>query len=163
LEKSELAQAILTTFTVDQRYEFAVPADKLFAALTVDIGEWWLPRYLRDGARDIRIGAIAGGWLEQPLKHGGGFVMAEVQEIVPNKSLVLQGSFGIPGAIYGRVAYSVDSLSARASTLRLEHYVIGQLAPPIEAIFVKGWALLLDASLRAFVEKGEAQGVRGLG
>jgi uncharacterized protein YndB with AHSA1/START domain len=154
-----LSAARIVTFTVKQSYTFDVTAERLYEALTADIGQWWDRRYMRDGGLDIELEPVAGAFMRQPLDDGGAFVMAQLLEVRPGRILSLHGTFGIPGAVHGAVRFEIGA-EGKASTLSLEHNVLGDLSPEIASIFENGWRLLLGENLRAWVEQQRGLGVR---
>jgi DNA-binding transcriptional ArsR family regulator/uncharacterized protein YndB with AHSA1/START domain len=158
--ENALPTANLVTLNIEQQIDLRAPPDEVFRALTLDIGEWWGQPYLLKDARDIVLEPVLGGLLKQLTRDGGGNVMCMVHAIRRDRLLVLNGTMGMLGAVFGSLRFELEPLRGDSTRLLLKHWALGDLSPAIKDHFSKGWDELLHRRLRAFVEQGKAQGIR---
>jgi DNA-binding transcriptional ArsR family regulator/uncharacterized protein YndB with AHSA1/START domain len=160
MPENELQAANLVNLDIEQTFDIKAQPAEVFRALTLDIGEWWDLPTMQQDVRDVVLDPIPGGLVRQVTRDGGGTVMYTVQSIQRDRLLALNGTLGMPKAIAGSVRFELEPLRGGSTRLSLKHWAIGDLAPTAKENFTKGWALLLDSHLRAFVERGESRGVR---
>jgi DNA-binding transcriptional ArsR family regulator/uncharacterized protein YndB with AHSA1/START domain len=158
--ENALPTANLVTLSIEQQIDLKAPPAEVFRAVTLDIGEWWGQPYLLDDARDIVLDPVPGGLLKQLTRDGGGNVMCTVQAIRRDRLLVLTGTMGMPGAVFGSMRFELEPVRGGSTRLLLKHWALGDLSPATKDHFAKGWNQLLNRRLRAFVEDGKAQGIR---
>lgn len=155
-----LPVATLVTMTIEQTFDFKCRPPDLFRALTLDFGEWWEPRNTPADARDVVFDPTPGGLVKQVTRDGGGTLLFTVQTIQRDRLLILNGALGIDNAILGTVRLELQPVRAGGTRLFLRHWVIGEITPATQDKYTNGWKGLLDDKLRAFVERGQALGVR---
>jgi DNA-binding transcriptional ArsR family regulator/uncharacterized protein YndB with AHSA1/START domain len=160
MPENALPTANLVTLNIEQQIDLKAPPAEVFRALTLDIGEWWGQPYLLDDARDIVLDPVPGGLLKQLTRDGGGNVMCAVQAVRRDRLLALNGTMGMPGAVFGSLRFELEPVRGGSTRLLLKHWALGDLSPATKDHFAKGWNELLHRRLRAFVEEGKAQGVR---
>jgi DNA-binding transcriptional ArsR family regulator/uncharacterized protein YndB with AHSA1/START domain len=160
MPENALPTANLVTLNIEQQIDLKAPPAEVFRALTLDIGEWWGQPYLLNDARDIVLDPVLGGLLKQLTRAGDGNVMCMVQAIRRDRLLVLNGTMGMPGAVFGSLRFELEPLRGDSTRLLLKHWALGDLSPATKDHFSEGWDELLHRRLRAFVEQGKALGIR---
>lgn len=141
--------------TIALEYELAASPERVFRALTEEVGAWWTHAF-KEGSR-VFLEARPGGEFGERWE-GGGALYATVTYLDPARKLRLQGPMGMAGATACAMEYELEALPGPApkTRLRLVHDILGWIEPELPADYRAGWALLLGTSLRAHVEGAQA-------
>ena len=143
------------------RHEATIDAapDKVYRALTGDVGKWWNSDHTYSGdATNLTIDARPGGCFCEKLPNGGGVEHMVVAYVAPGQVLRLRGALG-PLQGSGLTGSMTWKLAPAASATRLElTYSVGgymqggfdKMAPAVN--FVLGEQI---GRLKAFVETGK--------
>jgi uncharacterized protein YndB with AHSA1/START domain len=143
------------------RHEVTIDAapDKVYRALTDDVGKWWNPDHTYSGdAANLTIDARPGGCFCEKLPNGGGVEHMGVAYVAPGQVLRLRGALG-PLQGSGLAGSMTWKLAPSASATRLElTYSVGgymqggfdKMAPAVN--FVLGEQL---GRLKTYVETGK--------
>ncbi|HET7838551.1 MAG TPA: SRPBCC domain-containing protein, partial [Rectinemataceae bacterium] len=82
---------------IAQSYDLAAPIEKVFAAITSDIGKWWTHRF-REGST-VGFEPKIGGRFYEEWAGGSAALYATVTYIEPPARLRLSGPMGMDGAV----------------------------------------------------------------
>jgi Activator of Hsp90 ATPase homolog 1-like protein len=126
---------------------FKAPFDVLGAdgfrdVLTGRIGDWWNEPYVPPSSRGISLDLRPGGVLWDDRGNGNGYALGVVRGFTQPRELILDGDFGVPGAIHGRLVVTLDE-TPPGSTITFTHTAIGAIPDDREAHHRDGWADLL--------------------
>jgi uncharacterized protein YndB with AHSA1/START domain len=136
---------------IEQEVVVAAPRERVFAALTDEVGTWWAHRF-RDGS-EVRLEARLGGRFYEDWGDGEGVTYAVVTRLARPEALVVQGPMGMPGAVFGVIGYTLTD-EGDGTRVALSHEVLGAMGDEREASYRQGWRSLLDEHLRRWVEDG---------
>jgi uncharacterized protein YndB with AHSA1/START domain len=156
LLSEEPAMSETATSIVDIRQEVELPAtpERVFRALTSEIGRWWTSPFRQTGP-DSRLELIPE--IGAPMiEYGAGghqAIWGRIEEIQPPAKLYLCGRFAMLGAVAGRVHFDLQPV-ANGCKLTVTHQAVGPIAESIREAFVAGWRELIDRRLRAHLEAG---------
>jgi uncharacterized protein YndB with AHSA1/START domain len=136
------------------------PPARVFDALTKNLSAWWGAPYLMDqAARDLVVEPNLGGRVFEDWGGGAGALVATVTSIRKPDHIEWTGRIGMGGAVIGVVAFTLEP-KGTATLLKLSHRAAGEVTKETERNYGGGWQDLLGTRLRAFVERGERQGLR---
>lgn len=139
------------------RIEISIDAtpDKVWKALTEDIGDWWPEDFYsggQPGDRQFHLEAHVGGRMFETWSDGGGTLWASVISIVPKKTLQLVGNqfpnWGGPLQWYGTWAFSEN---AGGTHIDFSEAAMGKVSEHSLTEKRQGWQFLCE-SLKAHVE-----------
>ncbi|MBC8105927.1 MAG: SRPBCC domain-containing protein [Anaerolineae bacterium] len=131
----------------------ASPA-KVWRAIISDSSKWW-PRefYTGPDPEGFIFEAKLGGGVYETWTNGGGLVWYDVIGVDPNRSLLMRGQLT---ARYGGPAMSFLELTleadGKATILHLHDNVFGVIGSKMQDSLVAGWKILMEDSLKKFVE-----------
>ena len=153
--KNQAAQIARTTMEM----EIAAPAEKVWKALTDDIGKWWPAEFYAGGevaTRNFAIETWPGGRMFETWESGGGVLWATVVCIDPAVRLQVLGTsfpnWGGPSQWYGTWDLAV---SENGTMLKFSESTIGRISEDGAADNEKGWQFLCN-TLKAHVEGSPA-------
>lgn len=145
---------------IEQQVTIDAPPARVFGALTKGLSAWWgTPYLIGEGAKDLVVEPRIGGRVYEDWGSGAGALRATVTSIKKNDHIEWTGRIGMGGAVVGVVAYRVEA-KGRGTLLKLSHRAAGEVTAETERNYGGGWQDLLGTRLRAFVERGERQGLR---
>lgn len=113
----------------------------VWKALTEREARWWT--FSHGVGPGVSLDATVGGLFFDDLGDGNGYTYAVVRGVHAEKELIMDGTFGLPGALQGQVKVTLDSTGESRTTVTIEHEVIGAIAEGAEAGHTKGWSELL--------------------
>lgn len=160
MPQSTVPQGSVTTMIVEQDVVIAAPRAKVYAALTGDLAAWWGRPYVQDHehVKSLEIEPRLGGRMLERWGEDDGNIWCQVTSIRKNQHLVLQGTMGMPGAVYGVVRFDLEDAKG-GTKLKLSHRAFGEVSDEMGQAYVGGWKDLLDRRLRAWLERGEKLGL----
>jgi uncharacterized protein YndB with AHSA1/START domain len=145
---------------IEQQVAIDAPPARVFEALTKQVSAWGgAPYLIGQGARDLVVEPRIGGRVYEDWGGGAGALWATVTSIKKNDHIEWTGRIGMGGAVVGVVAYRVEP-QGKGTLLKLSHRAVGEVTAETERNYGGGWQDLLGTRLRAFVERGERQGLR---
>jgi len=148
------------TLQIEQTVDIAASPETVFRALTTDIASWWGPPYCDENdVVDIVLDLRLGGLMYESYGAAQGWVWGTVVGFETNKWLEIDGPMGLQGTVKGNLKYTLEP-AGKGTRLILSHTAMGLFGPEAEEMYAGGWADLLGARLKAFVEKGEVMGLR---
>lgn len=143
---------------LDIRQETELPAstDRVFAALTQDINQWWNGAHRQTGEDGlIVLEPEVGADMVERSSGGHAVIWGRVEEVRRPDRLYLSGRFGVRGAVAGRVHFDLAATGNTGCRLVVSHQAIGAIPDEMRSNFVAGWHELIDRHLRAHIEKGD--------
>lgn len=136
---------------IRQEIRLAAPPARVFDVLTREIDLWWTAPYqMTEGGR-VTLDPRSGGELREEAPSGHVAVWGRVEEVAPDRLIVLSGTIGMQTAVSGRVRIALAP-DADGTLLTLTHMAVGPLAEGAGERYGAGWADLLGNRLRARVE-----------
>ena len=145
------------TSIVDIRQEMELPftPERIFRALTNEIGRWWTSPFRQTGP-DSRLELIPeiGAPMIEYGPGGHQAIWGRIEEIWPPAKLYLSGRFGMLGAVAGRIHFDLEPSGERGCRLTVMHQAVRPIAEPVREAFIAGWRELIDRRLRAHLEAG---------
>lgn len=157
--KKPSIQKPATKFDVlDVRLEVAINASpsRVWSAIIDDSSKWW-PRDFYTGAdpKGFIFEAALGGQVYEDWGNDTGLVWYDVIGVETNRSLLLRGQltaqFGGPAMTFLEIKLEANGDS---TTLHLHDNVFGIIGPKMKDSLVAGWKILMEDSLKKFVEQG---------
>jgi len=140
------------TLQIERDVELQATPERVFAALTTEIGAWWDHTFAEE-PRGLYLEPYAGGRFYEEFGHGGSALYAVVTYAEPGKLLVLSGSMGMRGPVLATVRYELEPHEG-GTLLRLAHRVVGEVDDETREMYTTGWEALLDGQLKEYVEQG---------
>jgi DNA-binding transcriptional ArsR family regulator/uncharacterized protein YndB with AHSA1/START domain len=137
---------------LDIRQEHGLPAprERVFAALTADIGLWWTSPFRQAGAESrLTLEPRVGAPMLEIGPDGHEVIWARVEEIHAPERLYLSGRFAVIGAVAGRIHFDLSVEPSGGCRLVVSHQAVGRISAEMQASFHSGWTELLDRRLRA--------------
>lgn len=150
---------------IAQDVKLAAPPAQVFAALVDDPGAWWGLPYINPEATSLILEPRPGGRFFEIWQggrddvDGAGALLATVSTFVPERRIELTGPLHM-GLVFGVANFTLEEAKG-GTMLRFSHRAFGQVEADIAVRIAGGWNELLEARLRAFVERGERHGVAG--
>ncbi len=141
----------MDTLEIGRVVELPTTPERVFAALTTEIGAWWDHTFAEE-PRGLYLEPYAGGRFYEEFGEGGSALYAVVTYAEPGKLLVLSGSMGMRGPVLATVRYELEPHEG-GTLLRLAHRVVGEVDDATREIYTTGWEALLDGQLKEYVEQ----------
>jgi DNA-binding transcriptional ArsR family regulator len=162
LRLAERAESGMTDpYGLDVRTQHIVRADpaRTWTAL-LDLADWW-PQCWPDGARLVfepHVGGRLGTTFGAALDDGSrGALWGVVSGLHPGRELRVDGSMDVPGPVAGQWRMLLEPGPDAATTVTVEHRVLGPVDDETAAGFTRGW----PRTLARLAERAEATaGVR---
>ncbi|MHB8575275.1 MAG: metalloregulator ArsR/SmtB family transcription factor [Dehalococcoidia bacterium] len=161
MEEPMPSQTLAALRVADIAFETQIdaPPERVFAALTEEIAAWWGAPYLSsEMSTNLVLEPRVGGRFYETTNGDDGVLWATVSRVQRPATLVLDGTFGMTGAIHGTVSYVLEAHDG-GTLVKLSHRAIGELSQETEQGYGSGWQDLLGTRLKAFVETGVRYGL----
>lgn len=149
----DIDNAQIVSFSLETKIN--APPEKVWAALTDRIGEWWPADFYaggEDGKRNYVLEAHPGGRMYEDWGDGSGNLWATVIGVQPNELLQVVGhvlpNWGGPTQWYGTWKLKGD---ASGTTMSYSESDVGRVSAEGSAEKDKGWSFLW-ASMKAYIE-----------
>ncbi len=124
-----------------QRSCAATPAE-VWETLTTDIEAWWTEPYVSEESIGLALHLEPGGSLWDTRADNGGYALATVRGYQPERELILDGEFGIPGAISGRLVIQIEEMDPGTTSITFTNTVIGTIPEHLPE-HATAWATIL--------------------
>ncbi len=134
---------------IEQEISLRAPRDKVFAALTRDIGRWWAYRGVAGSTMCAE--PRPGGRFYEDFGNGAGFLWGTVFHVQPPVLLKLSEPPGTTSAWVSHWAYELEE-TKDGTLLKFSHHVIAD-ASWDPACARDGWGELLGKHLKDYVER----------
>lgn len=150
-----MQQLTTSSFHIEQEAAIDAPRDRVFRAITQEIGMWWC-HHLSKGKSNLRLEPKVGGRFYETFGDGDeGALWGTVTFLKAPEILRLTGPLGMTGPVNSYYEYTLLEANAGAGTiLRLSHRVIGVLDPKWPQAHEDGWRMLWE-HLKSWVEQGK--------
>jgi len=125
-----------------QEQSSSAPAARVWDTLVNRTGTWWTQPYLAPESLGVTLTLEPGGTLWDA-REDGGYAVGVVRGYTTDKELILDGDFGIPGALHGRLVVTLTETGPTSTTIRFEHTVLGAIEPGAADGHELGWGDLL--------------------
>ena len=144
----------MSRFEIAQELTINAPRDKVWKALTTDIGKWWAFHIGTEGS-EVSLDARLGGSFTERWGDGEGALWGIVTFLSVGEKLRLEGALGLAGPGTNKYTYELEDTEG-GTLLKLTHYAYGIRDEDTEAEsrFTEGWKLLLGKCLPAWLEHG---------
>jgi len=142
-------------FALDYRIELAAPPERVFAALTSEIGRWWPHTWRADAQAVVLEPQLGGRFMELWDDAGAGVVYGHVEVYAPPHTLRIRGSVGMNLAV--NVMWTI-TLEERNGTTMLREVarVSGETTERLKAGMRKGTEEEYGVHLRNWLAAGTA-------
>ncbi len=141
------------SFHIEQKITLNAPKEKVWAALTTEIGSWWGFHVGPDDS-DITLDGRIGGQFIERWGDGEGELYATVTYLKKGDKITLEGGMGMSGPGFSKFSYTLKETDEETTELVLNHYCHGLPNADVEPSFVAGWQELLGKNLPAWVHEG---------
>ena len=128
--------------SITQTSSCSAPPPVVWETLTARIGQWWTPPFAGDDSQGLSLDLSPGGvlWDQRP---AGGYVLGTVRGYIEPAELILDGAFGIPGALHGQLIVSLHP-DKTGTVIKFTHTAIGPIPADGTTAHERGWATLLE-------------------
>jgi uncharacterized protein YndB with AHSA1/START domain len=137
---------------IEQEMRISAPREKVFKALTSELGAWWPHRFKPDSTVycDDHIGGTSG----EKFANGGGAIYGEIVYFDPPYKVAQSGASALAK---GMSAFGVDTLEEDGDgTLYKKQITFWGVVPEeTEKMYEMGMRAILEQALKNYVEKGE--------
>ena len=149
-----VGSATVRSFEIEQEVEIQGPPDRIFDALTAEVGNWWSHAF-DEAPKAILLEPHVGGRFHEVWGDDEGALYATVTRLRRPTELRLAGPMGMSRPVQGVIAFTLEPLEAgRATRVRLSHQAIGDLDDDTHQQYDAGWRSLLNDRLAPYVETG---------
>lgn len=150
----------LTSVHITQTIQLAQSVDRVWNALTRDVGSWWPDSfYVGESPRRFVVEEKVGGRVYEDQGDNQGVLWGRVVRLERGRLLEWAGDltaeFGGPARTMIRFELTVDDedeADGSTTTLTLRDTTYGQLDEPTRASLEQGWKLLLEEHLKPWLE-----------
>lgn len=140
-----------TVHRLEQEHCFDAPPQRVFEALTREIGQWWWRGEDGKGPPAV-IEPFVGGRMYHDGGQGKGHLYGHIAEFEPPSRLKITGDFCNRQACYNVVTIRLEARDGGGTTLRLTHQAAGEADDAFMASFDEGWGWGFKA-LRSHLER----------
>jgi len=147
----QMDQAQYRHVTIEMEMVIKAPRDRVFAALTEELGNWWPHRYKSDS--EVYCEARVGGRSGEKFSNGGGAVYGEIVYFDPGNLVISSGASSLNRGCQGFAREEV--LDHPEGTLyKRRGDIWGTVPEEVETMYREGTRALMEHALRAYVEQG---------
>lgn len=140
-------------FRIEQEVFINAPRERVFKALTENIGDWW---EFRIGPKDVpstlSLNPVPGGQFIEKWRENEGALWGNVYYVNAPEEIRLYGHLGMQGAVNSAYTYRLIDKDG-ATTLQLSHTASGVIEENWEQSHSEGWKHLLGNLLKNYVEQ----------
>ena len=143
----------MNSFAIEMEMDFAVPAKKVFDALTKNINKWWSDDYhIGEKVKKFVLEPKLGGRMYEVWGEGEGTLWGTVTEIKKNQRLEVTGSIGMSGATLCKLGFDLEPRGKSECHFIFSHHGIGAFEDGISDEYKSGWETIF-ADLAKFLKK----------
>jgi uncharacterized protein YndB with AHSA1/START domain len=132
----------MDSFQIEQEITIHAPRERVFQALTEEIGEWWAFRVGEDQKTKLVFESQLGGRFYEDWGNGQGALWGTVNYLKAPVEIRMVGVLGKSGAVTGAYTYKLEEKDG-STVMKLSHQVSGILLPKWEEEHRQGWSKLL--------------------
>jgi uncharacterized protein YndB with AHSA1/START domain len=147
-----LETAKMDSFQIEQEITIHAPRERVYQALTEEIGDWWAFRIGEDKDTKLRFEPKVGGRFYEDYDNEQGALLGIVNYIKAPVEIRLTGVLGMSGAVTSSYKYNLEE-QAGSTVIKLSHLAAGLLRPEWKDSHIHGWQVLLGVCLREHIEK----------
>lgn len=136
---------------IEQEVQMAAVPEKVFDALTLEVGRWWDHAWAKG---QVRLDPRVGGRFEEMWSESEGALYATVTRIKRGELLAMTGPMGMTGAVQNVMVITLEARDG-GTLLKLTHRALGEIDEETEANYTGGWTHLLSGRLKSLVETGD--------
>ncbi len=148
----------LFEFLLEDEFDFPVPAQQVWRAITEDIGKWWGPPFtLLSDATEVRLEPSIGGRFMEICGENDGALLGLVTEIVSGRLVRIRILRPRAGVFPHEVCFTLEHLSETRTKLKLRHeswLKRGEQAEISKHSILTTWQTVLDERLRQWLSEG---------
>ncbi|MCB1216177.1 SRPBCC domain-containing protein [bacterium] len=145
----------LFEFLLEDEFEFSATPERVWQALTVDIGSWWKAPYtLLSDTEEVRLEATVGGRFMESCGGEDGALLGLVTEIVRGRLIRIRILRPRAGIFPHEVCFTLEKQSDDSCMLKLRHeswLKRGEHAEISKHSILTTWQAVLDDRLRKFL------------
>lgn len=143
---------------IEQEMRINAPREKVFAALTSELGNWWPHRFKPDS--EVYCDTHVGGASGERFSNGGGALYGEIVYYDPPYKLAQAGASAL---CKGMSAFGVDTLEVDGdgTLYKKEMQFWGVVPPDTERMYTEGTRELMERALRGYLENGVKYSPKG--
>lgn len=151
-DKEKLMESSFRLVKIEQEMRINAPRERVFAALTSELGAWWPHRFKPDST--VYCDAHVGGTSGERFANGGGAVYGEIVYFDPPYKLAQSGASALAK---GMNAFGVETLEedGDGTLYKKELNFWGVVPEEMVQMFESGMRAIMEQALRNYVEKGE--------
>jgi uncharacterized protein YndB with AHSA1/START domain/DNA-binding transcriptional ArsR family regulator len=150
----ETGGVTLRALEIEQEVAIQAPPERVFDALTAEIGNWWSHSF-DDAPKAIVLEPRVGGRFHEVWGAEEGALYATVTRLRRPTELRLAGPMGMERPVQGVIAFVLEPADGgRTTRLRLSHQALGDLDEETRQQYDTGWRALLNGRLKSYVESG---------
>lgn len=156
----------LSHLQLDLEWTIAATRDRVWKALTEEVGEWWPRDFYVNSDATFRLEPRLGGFLFEDLGDGAGFAWFQVTGFMPPNQLLLRGEISPPfgGPATSLLKWSLTEVEANdivandaaATQLALTDCLFGVLDSKQQDSLSEGWEHIFGSCFKPFVESTRA-------
>lgn len=138
-----MTEPIVRAVEIIQQRTCAALPDVVWDALTSRVDQWWTRPYVADESTGLALHLEPGGTMWES-RADGGYAVAIVRGFTHGRELILDGEFGIPGALSGRLVVDLEQEGTGSTNITFTNTAIGAIPdelPDHEA----GWNFLIGS------------------
>lgn len=150
-ETEEDAMEEIGNFDIRQEVRISAPVERVFKAISEEVGSWWAFRTLGDDAR-MHIEPQAGGRFYEEDGAGKCALWGTIQRLESPNILRLAGPCGLSGMVVAHFGYELET-EGKDTVVRIYHRAMGEVTEETGENFRNGWGTLCNEHLKPFVEK----------
>ena len=159
---AEVIDADPSGFTSAHEIVIAAPRERVYQALTAEVGRWWDPRHSYSGsAANFTIDARPGGCFCETLADGGGVEHMRVVFVEPNRILRLTGGLGPlqSMAVSGSMQFTLTTGDKGATKVSFRYTVGGYYPQGLDTVAAAVDLVQLGQlqRLKRYVETGDPE------
>ena len=151
-DKEKAMESSFRLVKIEQEMRINAPREKVFAALTSGLGDWWPHRFKPDS--EVYCDARVGGTSGEKFAAGGGAVYGEIVYFDPPYKIAQSGASALAK---GMNAFGVDTLEedGDGTLYKKELNFWGVVPADMVKMYEMGMRAILEQALKNYLEKGE--------
>lgn len=126
-----------------QQQSCAASPAQVWETLTRNVELWYVREFRDASSESLTLDLEPGGTLFDHRAGGSGYALATVRGYTPERELILDGEFGVPGALYGRLVVALEQVDATTTTITFTNRAIGAI-PDELAGHEAGWRAMVS-------------------
>jgi DNA-binding transcriptional ArsR family regulator/uncharacterized protein YndB with AHSA1/START domain len=138
---------------IEQQQRLNAPIEKVFAALTVEMDEWWGMRF-KDESK-IVVEPWVGGRIFEDWGGGQGALYGNIVYFEPPYRVCSRGPGGINGN-FSNMNWETLERDGDATIRKVSLRIWGEVPPEMEKMFTEGSKAIAEQMLRNYVEHGKS-------